>query len=157
MRWTLFRCETSESYVCWHLRSSEDEMLAIVLPYRRYCDIVWDTLNDQDERNCSTWICNDDEERVNRLTNTFDVMENSIVSMKKIKSIVHWTSLNNDGSKKENVIRSIKSFVSFSTICRILSRLVLLFFHRRTLAMLMSIVWVDEMNEMSSLVPIDKC
>ena len=60
------------------------------------------------------------EERDNVSRKARDVMENSIVQMEKMNSIV-LSIPNNDGLNKENGTRRVKCFVSLSSISKILS------------------------------------
>ncbi|CAF4178445.1 unnamed protein product, partial [Adineta steineri] len=69
VRWSLMKCDTDETYSCWVFQANgidEDRISTVQLPYHRHCDTIWDTMNGQDEKNCSHWICAQNAYRCNR-------------------------------------------------------------------------------------------
>ena len=60
LHWSDFKCDLSDSYECWVFqgdRFNDNRIRDVRLHFHRYCDSVWDTMDGNDEKNCSKWIC----------------------------------------------------------------------------------------------------
>jgi hypothetical protein len=69
MRWALLKCTQTEYYACWVLKGDGihvDRIGDVRLPFRQYCDSLWDTMDGRDERDCLRWICPEGLYRCNR-------------------------------------------------------------------------------------------
>ena len=60
VRWSSFKCNLVHNYACWVFQANgidEDRISTVQLAYHQYCNTIWDTMNGQDESNCSSWMC----------------------------------------------------------------------------------------------------
>ncbi|CAF4128023.1 unnamed protein product, partial [Adineta steineri] len=55
INWNLFLCEYPDDYACEMFRNHQ--VNDIQLLFQRHCDSIWDTMDGNDERNCSYWKC----------------------------------------------------------------------------------------------------
>ncbi|CAF2106989.1 unnamed protein product [Rotaria magnacalcarata] len=69
VRWSSMKCDYHENYPCWIFQANgidEDRISNVQLSYHRHCDTIWDTMDGQDEKNCSQWVCTRNAHRCNR-------------------------------------------------------------------------------------------
>ncbi|CAF4127999.1 unnamed protein product, partial [Adineta steineri] len=55
INWNLLLCEYPDDYACEMFRNHQ--VNDIQLLFQRHCDSIWDTMDGNDERNCSYWKC----------------------------------------------------------------------------------------------------
>ena len=75
LQWFSFKCDINDNYACWVLqgdRVKQNRIKNVRLHFHRYCDSVWDTMDGQDEINCSRWICKQDLYQCNRTGQCID-------------------------------------------------------------------------------------